>query len=239
MFRSRTGGFTLIEMMIVVTIVGLIAVLGANIMSGTFRSKSRELQWRMASTIRYLYNSAVTESKTMRLVLDLQEGGSYWAEATGDKFLLESSEDIKERERKKDFGDDSAAPAKTEQSASTMSDETKDALGLTGDESFKQEAEEIVEPSEAVFGSVESPVLEVKQLPRGIYIKDVYTEHDGETGVSEGKAYIYFFPNGYAEPSVINFRNEDDTRQFSIKIDPYSGEVDISPEYRTLETSKK
>ena len=82
-------GFTLIEVMIVLVIVGVIAFLGMNSLRGTFRSKSRELSWRMASTVKYLYNQAIMENKTVRLVFDI-DNNNYWAESTTDKFLIEN-----------------------------------------------------------------------------------------------------------------------------------------------------
>jgi prepilin-type N-terminal cleavage/methylation domain-containing protein len=201
-------GFTLLEMMIVVVIVGLLAFLGANTIKGAFKSKSRELSWRMASTIRYLYNSAITENKTYRLVFDF-ENNSYWAESTSERVLLEKK----------------ASP------------ETKEAA-LTPSESGSEEGSEKVtpiSPMEPVFGAVESALMETRTLPSGIFIKDVYT---GKNVAAAGKAYIHFFPNGFAERAIINFRDESDEKHVSIKINPFNGETDVSQEYRTADGTK-
>ena len=68
--------------------------------------------------------------------------------------------------------------------------------------------------------------------------KDVYTSHDKEP-VGGGRAYIYFFQNGSAEAAIINFKDEADEKQLSVKINPFTGDVDIQPEYRKLESVSK
>jgi len=183
-------------------------------MSGTFSSKARELSWRMSSTIRYLYNSAITENKTIRLTLDF-ESNSYWAEATHEKFLLEKGED-KEMSEKRRAEQEKESPKKDE------------------GETAPEDKISYVEPMVATFGSVEAPFLETRNLPSGLYIKDVWTEHD-EGPVGGGRAYVYFYPNGTSELAVINFKDEADEKHISIKINPFSGETNISSEYRSIE----
>lgn len=211
---SRQKGFTLIEVMIVVAIVVTLSVMGAGLLKNTFRSKSRELSWRMASTIKYLYNSAITENQTVRLVLDF-ESNSYWAEATAEKFLLEKEENV-------------AAKLALPDEKKSTTEETK----TEGETAGEGEAEEsAVEPIEPTFGSIETPLLEIRQLPAGLYLKDVYTSHDREP-LTSGKAYIYFFQNGSAEAAVINFKDGADEKHLSIRINPFNGEADIAQEYR-------
>jgi prepilin-type N-terminal cleavage/methylation domain-containing protein len=223
--RSKRG-FTLLEIMIVLIIVAFMAFIGMNMVSGTFRAKARELSWRISSTVRYLYNSAVTENKTIRLALDF-ESNSYWAEATHERFLLEKGEDKEKTEKRK--AEQEKEEPKKEGSAEIT---PEDPAGK--DEGEGEEKISYLEPVEATFGSVEAPFLETRSLPSGLYLKDVWTEHD-DGAVGGGRAYIYFYPNGTSESAVINFRDEADERHISIKINPFNGEVDISPEYRSIE----
>ncbi|MBI2091827.1 MAG: type II secretion system protein [Deltaproteobacteria bacterium] len=214
-------GFTLLEMMIVVVLVGFLAFLGANTIRGSFKSKSREISWRMASTIRYLYNSAITENKTYRLVFDF-ENNSYWAESTSERVLLEKG-DAEKKDEKKD--EKKVSPEAKEDAETTSSDEKAE-----GSEKVTQ-----ISPTEPAFGPVESALMETRALPNGIFIKDVYT---GKTAATSGKAYIHFFPNGFAERAIINFRDDSDEKHVSIRINPFNGETDVSPEYRTAEGTK-
>ena len=200
--KNSSAGFTLLEVLIVLVIVVVIAFIGTNIVTGTFRSKSREVSWHLMNTIRYLYNSSVTENKTVRLVFDF-ETNSYWAEATSEKFLLENPDSKKD-------------------------DKSEDEIDTN-----KEDEGKYLEPIEATFGSIETPFIETRALPSGIYIKDIYTQRDKDA-VGSGRAYIYFFPNGTAEAAVINLRDESDERHISIKINPFNGEADVASEYRKL-----
>lgn len=203
-------GFTLLEVLIVLMVVAAISGLAINRITSSFRSEARALSWRMASTVKYLYNSAAMENRTIRLVLDF-ETNSFSAEETSEEFLLERPSEKKEKSKevKKEEGEKS-----------------KEAKG------------NYIEPLEPTFGSMESPFLETRKLPIGILFKDVHTSHD-EKAVTGGRAYIYFFPSGYVEPSIINFKDEADERHISIKINPFSGDADISSEYRSLEGTKE
>jgi len=222
---KSSRGFTLLELLIVITIIGVIAVIGGSVVSNSYKSKTRELSWRMASTVRYLYDTAAARGQTVRLVLDF-ESSSYWAEASVDKFLLEreTSEEKKKREEEK---------VEKGRLRASMSEEEKEAAETGGEGEQSQ-----VEPYEANFGVVEMPLFEQKQLPRGIFFKDVYTMHDVEP-IAGGRAFVYFFPTGYAEEAVINFRDEDDKRNLSVKISPLNGRVKIEQEYQRMENAKK
>jgi general secretion pathway protein H len=76
-------------------------------------------------------------------------------------------------------------------------------------------------------------LLKPQALDSGVFFKDVQTIHQTEP-VNAGKAYIYFFPNGYVENSVINFRNEDDDVNYGLEIKGLTGAVAIHPEYVQL-----
>lgn len=236
---KNSRGFTLIEIMIVLVIVVTLSFLGTSLITSTFRSKARELTWRMTSTVKYLFNTAVTENKTIRLVFDF-ESNSYWAEGTSDKFLLESTEESEKRaERRNDNAD---TGEKDEDTGENASDMARAGMGVGGDRAVdgveNEEPAPALEPLEPSFGAIEAPLMGTREIPSGIYLKDVQTPHDKEP-VSEGRAYIYFFQNGAAEAAIINFRDEADERQISIKIDPFTGSTDVAPEYRRLEEPVK
>src|SRR5215831_1200022 len=93
--RSSTGGFTLIEIMIVFAIVALLA--GASVQG--FRSL-RKADLREATT-----------GKMHRLVIDM-ETGTYWAEVSDDKFFIpreETEREMRRREEKEADEDDEDA----------------------------------------------------------------------------------------------------------------------------------
>lgn len=227
--RSMVAGFTLLEILIVLAVIVLLAFFGTNLITNTFKSKSREVSWRMASTVRYLYNTAITQNETIRLAFDF-ESNSYWAEATTEKFLLE-----------KNISKEDAAKKAEEEKAKEHAEEQPEDQDTTTEtpegETFAEPVAPDLEPTEATFGSIETSLLETRQLPAGILLKDIQTSHDLEP-VETGRAYIYFFRNGTAEEAIINLKDEADEKHISIKINPFNGETEISPEYKKLEVNK-
>ncbi len=99
--RETQGGFTLIEILIVMAIVALIGSLGVKGFRSLARSDLRSSASRLAGSMRFLFDRASTTGKTHRLVLDL-EGARYWAEVSDDKFFAprdaESPESLRRRE---------------------------------------------------------------------------------------------------------------------------------------------
>ena len=208
--KRFSKGFTLIEMLIVIAIVAILAGLTIGRLVRTFNSEARQFSWQMASAVKYLYNTAATENKTVRLVFDF-ENNSYLAESTSESFLLDMGKDKKEDK----------ADKKKEELSDKEAEEEESKLKL-------------LEPS---FGPMVTSLFEMRDLPKNVFLKDVYASYYVKP-VSDGTAYIYFFPNGYAEPAIINFRDAEDEKHLSIKIDPFSGDVDISREYRSIENKK-
>jgi len=194
------GGFTLFELLVAIAI----AVLAMGVVISRM---GRMLDWelknssrKLASTIRYLYNKSASENVTLRLVLDIGES-TYWVESTPDAYaLVPEAEETTPKER----------PAPEEEPA---------------------EGEiQTIQPKEAVFGPTESFLLKKVKLPKGVFFKDVFAEHQ-VARLDQGAAYIYFFPRGYVERSVINLRDEDDRSHYSLIVNPISGAVRIEPEY--------
>ena len=91
-----------------------------------------------------------------------------------------------------------------------------------------------LEPKEASFSPEESFLLKPVQLPKGVFFKDVYAEHQ-YAPVSDGKAFLYFFPQGYAEHAVIHLRDTKDENHFSLEVNPVTGGVKIEKGYKEVE----
>lgn len=98
----------------------------------------------------------------------------------------------------------------------------------------KEEASAAIEPVTPQFSPEESHLLKPVKLPKGVFFKDIYAEHQIDH-LSEGKAYIYFFSQGYAERSIINLRDKTDEMHFSITVNPITGKTEIDNEYREAE----
>ncbi len=84
------------------------------------------------------------------------------------------------------------------------------------------------------FVASESKLLEPVKLPGNVFFKDITVSY--LSGKQEkGEVAVYFFPNGYATPSLINLRDEADEDHYSIEVAPLSGKVVVVGEYREFE----
>lgn len=93
------------------------------------------------------------------------------------------------------------------------------------------------EKEEGDFSKEGLSLLRKTELPKKVFFKDVFAEHQSGP-ISEGKAYVYFFPQGYAERAVINLRDAKDESHFSVSVAPLTGEVAIEREYVEMETAR-
>ncbi len=92
--KVKSAGFTLIELMVVVFLLGALFSVAMprvlNTQSANLRSASKGL----VTTIRHLYGKAVFEKRIYKLSFDL-ESGRYWAEAfQGNRFLQSSDSSL-------------------------------------------------------------------------------------------------------------------------------------------------
>ncbi|MBI5298951.1 MAG: prepilin-type N-terminal cleavage/methylation domain-containing protein [Deltaproteobacteria bacterium] len=198
-----SSGFTLIELMVTLVIVGLIMGLAIGQVGKTLAWDFKSTTRRLSSTIRYLYNKSATEGVTLRLVFDLDEP-SFWVEGTSDSF--------------------------------TLTREEEEAFQKKKTEDRGQKTEE-TEKKETTFSPQESSLTKPYNLPKGVYFKDIYAEHQ-IAPVDSGKAYIYFFPQGYVERSVINLRDKDDEVHYGLKVNPISGVSKIEADYIQAEVER-
>lgn len=78
------------------------------------------------------------------------------------------------------------------------------------------------------FLQEDSSLVQEEQLPVGIYFEDVVTMHAGK--IDEGETFTQFFPNGFAEHTVIHLRDEYGS-QYTLLIQPLTGRVEVMEGY--------
>lgn len=85
---SRTGtwikGFTLIELTVVIFILGLALVLTFPSFQALYQGDIKRSALRLAATIQYLHEEAISKNRFYRLDFDLDRG-EYWANAIGEQ----------------------------------------------------------------------------------------------------------------------------------------------------------
>lgn len=210
--RNNRQGFTLIELLIGLVLIVMIMGLIISQVGKLLEREMKQTASHLSSTIRYLYNKAVSEGVTLRLVLNLEES-KYWVESTTEQFTL-AREEEEEREQRTE-----------NRKSRTESREQKEEVGVEAT---------TIQPKRATFSLEESYLLKAALLPKGVYFKDVYAEHQLER-LDQGEAYIYFFPQGYVERSVINLRDGKDEVHYSLEVNPVTGAVKIERGYKEPE----
>lgn len=227
-------GFTLIEIVIALAVVGLIMGVVVSQMDRMLDLDMKRTSGKLASTIRYLYNKAAMEKLYIKLVLDLDER-AYWVEATTDPLVIarEGSEvtSSKRDNTKKDKGEEGK---RRDTVTKEKEEEGKDSKEKVKDEDAVGEGAEKLKPPKPKFGQVDSFLLRPSKLPDTVFFKDLQVEHR-QGAVESGKEVIYFFPNGYVESAIINLRDEDDEVHYSLRTHPLSGQVDTEANYRNRE----
>jgi len=96
---------------------------------------------------------------------------------------------------------------------------------LTKEEKAKPENQDPFTPDKEML---KNPV----DLPRGVNFEDVENE-TSKKPITEGKAYIIFFPEGLVEKSVIHL-TDGNKIHWSLIVNPLTGHTDLETEYIKL-----
>jgi len=83
--RAGVGGFTLLELIVVMFIISLVMALILPSFSGFGENKLKSESREMASILRYMNDSAASRKETFLMKFDLDEGTVYWKGPDGEK----------------------------------------------------------------------------------------------------------------------------------------------------------
>lgn len=97
-YTSDSGGFSLLELLVVVAILGLVFAVAIPSMSRFFGVSIQSTTREIATTIRNAFNGAVVTGRVYRLVYDIDKG-MYWVEMGPAGVLVDTEEAKKNRER--------------------------------------------------------------------------------------------------------------------------------------------
>ena len=162
---------------------------------------------RFSAMTKKLRNRARLDNKTYRLVFDLPSD-----KKKQQNYWIES----------------------TDKPALLLNEEQREELEetLEEDEKTKQkpDAQGFVTDTRVIKNSPAS-------LPDGLYFESIELDGDPIEKITEGRVYIYFFPQGYVQGSAIHLTNRD-SLNWTLVIQSLTGRVDIYPKYRGLEDFK-
>ncbi len=103
------GGFTLIEILIVIFIIATMMGLALGLFGGGYRIHAKKEVTHLISSIQYTYNQAITQNLYYRLVFDF-ENQSYWIESSQNPFYVTTPEQDEEAAKKKSVFDEDETP---------------------------------------------------------------------------------------------------------------------------------
>ncbi len=204
---KRQSGFTLIELMIVVSLLGMLSALGVMSLGNVMDSNFRATASKLAGSIRFTYDLAARKSETFRVVLDLDEK-AYWVESAGSHALLDRGK------------------ARV-MSGKSSEDEPKESRFVT--RSFIESGDMWKPKARPSYTATSGPFTQKVTLPEEISFQGVWVAHQSDR-VTSGKAYLYCFPTGLTERAVIHLTNED-KEIYTVWVEPLTGKVTVYPYY--------
>jgi prepilin-type N-terminal cleavage/methylation domain-containing protein len=197
-------GFTLIEVILVVTIIAVI-VTGATFGLGAVtRGRLRSASYRVMSAAKYAYNRAITQGTTTRLHFDFEKN-TMAVEESETPVTLATGEDLDAE------GGDAIDPWDLARSRLEKPLDTP-------------VPESPFQPITTANGKVIQRYT-AQPVGNGIDVHAIITPHDLDKR-TEGEGSVYFFPGGLTEHSVIQLSDSSET-VYSIEIHPLTGNARI------------
>lgn len=194
-------GVTLIEISIALAIVGLVVFVALPSIEAFAGVKAREEAGRISGAIRYMYGTSVLSGKVCRMVFDM-DARQYWAECTEGRFTLDRE---KERSRGGQRIDEKDSPSR--------------GFGSKEAEEMRAQIEK-----KAEFSDFSTEDVTKRTLPNGATLS-VWVAHQREK-YTQGRAYLYFFPQGHTEKAQVVVSNEHGT-VYTVVTSPLNGRVKV------------
>lgn len=223
--RRQASGITVVELLVVMAIISIIMGLGAYSLGQLTNSDLREDSNRVASAIKYTYSNAAINNTQYRLVFDL-DSGQYYTEVSKGPVVDESptggalggSDDFLTEEAQK-------LADKVEKESDLFADEEENPFGVNRRVSYER---------------VEDAVLKRTKLRSGNRFERIIAANS-EEDITEGRASVTFFPNGFQEQVMIVIRGESGaaytliTEPLTGMVRTYSGEIEIPEDFGVVE----
>lgn len=202
-------GMTLIEIMIVLVLMALLIgtmAFGSGIFGGANRRAAATL---IVAGVRKGLAHANTTGKPVRMAINLTQGQVVIEQASSSQAL------VGDKAEEETAGEETLEPAAALLKNAEAAAEEVLSGGGKHDPGFA--------PVAILGGDGEGPG---RSLGSGIKVLKVQTEHD-EDPITEGVAYIYFWPGGMTERAIVQIAKLGDDTGLTIEISPLTGRADI------------
>jgi general secretion pathway protein H len=198
--EGQPRGFTLIEVLIVVAVIGVMAFAAAPAVNSLTGANARSAAGQIAGASRYLFDTAALRHQTCRLVVDMDRQ-EWWAECT------------------------EAGPGGRRSQPVVAKDGTaEDDERLARSFSDEPDAEKRRFLSRARFAEFKDRQVQKRKLAGSATFEKIWTprQRDPQT---KGRAYVYFYPQGLADPAQIPV--VDGSSVYTVVTQPLSGRARV------------
>jgi prepilin-type N-terminal cleavage/methylation domain-containing protein len=221
--RSRLDqGFTLLETMIVIVLLGLVMTVAVRGIRAMAKSDMRGSAVKLAGAMRYLFDRASTTGRIHRLVIDF-ENKKYWAEVSDDAYYMP-----RERENDETRQTDAEEQAREDEETKKKEEEAQAAGDAPAYDMTKYQPQEW-KTKRARFSAFKDMNTKVVQI-KGAKFYGLFTPRLA-TPVNSGHGYIYFFPLGMTEAAQVYLSDDDEKTFYSLVVHPLTGRVQIYNRY--------
>lgn len=209
--RSKTQGITVIELMVVMTIIATLMGLGAYSIGMVGGSNIRADVMRLTSVIKYTYSNAGINNTRYRLVMQVGTN-KYWTEVTDDPVVASESSASEDEEFLTEEAQ--ALADEREEETDLFADDEENPFGMRRKVSYER---------------VRDIVIKETSLSQGVRIDKVYSPRFPDEPIVEGKAAVSFFPNGFQEQVMIVVK-DDAGAAYTLITEPMTGRVKLFSE---------
>lgn len=221
--RSTSRGLSVVELMVVLTIIATITGIGAYSLGMVGGNQLKSDALRIASVIKYTYANACLNNTRYRLVVELGTG-NYYSEVT-DEPVISLAEQSADEEM---LTEEARELAKSKDREDDLFDEREaNPFGVNRRVSFER---------------VQDVIIKDTKLGQGIVFAKAYTPRFPEKALEEGRAAVSFFPNGYMEPLLLIIKDEEGnaysllTEAMTGRVRVMSGEIDPPEGFAEVES---
>lgn len=235
---KNSSGFTLVELIVVIILVGLISSVAYTRVDSVLRFKQNETLRNFAGTWEFLYQHSIARGEAYRMIIDLEE----------ETFQVLREIPLKPGEVKQV---DYLSGLRTKGEKKRRKAKKLEEQMASVEEQLKLEAERRNGPLEELYyqmllsgpgGDVKlTPVPEFEEMAEpsilsGIVFKDV--KNSSKT-ITEDQAFIRFSPRGGIQHNLIHLTIEDAEYDYTLYMNPTTGKVVIEDGYKNYDWAKK